>query len=208
MYRARNSRPPTARCNQSIRYHHRRGTTAKRGARERERERGSPTTPERYYESVISVIYRSLAHSRTPCHAKWCIAPLQLSLDPFQEVRSPYWCRWTQPVSANVSHVLASQRSPSLGPSSFSSSSVSSCCCCSSASSFVDSSSTLPPSLPPCFLTRDAARSSSSSFSSSFVVRLFVLSRSLARSLARVLRAPTKTRRWVLPLRSSPSASY
>lgn len=117
---------------------------------------------------------RGIVRSRTTRHAKWCVAPLQLSLDPFQEVRSPYWCRWTQPVSANVSHVLASQRSPSLGPSSFSSSSSS--CRCSSASSFVDSSSSLlfPLSLPPSFLTRAL-------FLLHVVVRLFVLSRSLAR---------------------------
>lgn len=92
-----------------------------------------------------------------PQIAKWCVAPeLLAELRPLSEVRSPYWCRWTQPVSANVSHVLASQRSPSLSlrppPLPFS-------------SSFVGSSS-LPPSL-----LRDAARSSSCAS-----VRLFILS--------------------------------
>lgn len=108
-----------------------------------------------------SLSYKAL--SNLPQIAKWCVAPeLLAELRPLSEVRSPYWCRWTQPVSANVSHVLASQRSPSLSllppPLPFS-------------SSFVGSSS-LPPSL-----LRDAARSSSCAS-----VRLFVFS-SLSLSL-------------------------
>lgn len=65
--------------------------------------------------SIIAQISRRYAirqslgtkHTRTLAIARRVIS---LSFRPLLEVRSPYWCRWTQP---NGSHVLASQHSPS-----------------------------------------------------------------------------------------------